>query len=235
MRRLGEAMRAVLSPKPLNEDVGTEPTRWALVSLPPALLDETWADPAAPDPALSAVLDGTPLPATGRHGRVIAVAATGAERAARLAFKLARLAQQEGEDTLFVDAKLGCGHGPLRGSSQPSGLADYLTGSSPLDAILRRDKANGLAILPAGYIPLPASTLLSAPPWRSAVMRLRRRFRTTVLVAPSVGEDGFSDIARRADGVVILIDRRAAPAYLEDRAELVTRVAPRATLFIALV
>ena len=209
--------------------------RWALLSLPPALQDESWTDLATPDPALGAVLDGTPLPATGQHGRLIAVAATGAEPAARLAFRLARLAQHEGKDTLLVDAKLGNGRGHARGAPPPSGLADYLAGSSTLDAVLRRTKADGFAVLTAGTAPLPASTLLSAPLWRSAVSRLRRRFRTTVVVAPSVGEDGFSDIVRRADGVVMLVDRHAAADYLEDRAELVTQVAPRASLFVALI
>ena len=234
VRRLGDAVLAVVSPQPLEAHASVS-AGWPIISLPPASLGEPHDNLTAPDPTLETILKGVSPPPGQRHGRVIAVVATGGEPAARLAIRLARLAQHEDKGTLLVDAKLGNGRGLLRGSPPPSGLADYLTGSSPLAAVLRRDKAGGLAILPAGNTPLPASTLLSAPPWRSAVAHLRRRFRTTVLVAPPVGEDGFSEIARCADGVLVLVDREATPAYLEDRAELVARIAPKASVFIALV
>ena len=226
-------MLGLVSPQPL-EVLASVSADWSVVPLPPASLGQPRGDLATPDPALVTILEGV-CPSPGkRYGRVIAVVATGAEPASRLAVRLARLAQHEG-DALLVDAKLGNGHGPVSGSSQASGLADYLTGSSPLATVLRRDKADGLAILPAGNAPLPASILLSAPPWRRVVAHLRRRFGTTVLIGPSVGEDGFSEIARCADSVLVLVDRHAAPDYLADRAELVARIAPAASVFIALV
>lgn len=227
---------AAVSGAVLDESAARASTGYTVVALPALDAEARLRDLSIPDPGVQGVLDRLPPPLSRRHGRVIVLSAVAGEPTARIAFKLARLAQVRSDAAVVIDAKLGIARAwqHVKSDEVGGGLADYLVGHKPLDALVRHTKAGGLAVVTAGQTDLPASSLLSTRRWPRAVRHLRGRFETIVVIAPAVGTDGFSDIASRADGIVLIADRHLAPDYLSDRADLIAAMAPKAALIVSL-
>jgi capsular exopolysaccharide synthesis family protein len=88
--------------------------------------------------------------------------------------------------------------------SQP-GLSNYLTGSAPLEAILRATSIPNLTLITAGTRPPSPSNLLNSEIFKELLAQLRQQFRYIIIDTPPVL--GFADarfVSVLVDGVLLV-------------------------------
>ena len=88
--------------------------------------------------------------------------------------------------------------------SQP-GLSNYLTGSAPLEAILRATSIPNLTLITAGTRPPSPSNLLNSEIFKELLTQLRQQFRYIIIDTPPVL--GFADarfVSVLVDGVLLV-------------------------------
>ncbi|MEM7566357.1 MAG: hypothetical protein AAF321_03905 [Pseudomonadota bacterium] len=217
---------AILDPETVRAATGCEAI--ALDAGGGGAMDGALAQPdrAACQFLLDAAMRGWPR----GQGGVIAVTALSEGAGPTIARRLAVLAHRVDGAALFVDADL---EATARRSRAPEGLADILQRGAEWRDMLRVP-SRGPAALPAGRATLRPALLFAMPYFSALFEEVRTRFAATVLVAPPIGSPALRPVLAGADTVIIAAGRTTSADYLADRAERVSRLAPRARVLIAL-
>jgi tyrosine-protein kinase Etk/Wzc len=134
------------------------------------------------------------------------------------------LAATEGR-VLLVDADLRrgdlCGHFGVEGRP---GLADVLSGTAPVDAVLRPTGAQNLDLLPAGTLPPNPAELLAGNRLQELLVDLGRRYGVVIVDTPPILSVADSALVGRHAGVNLLVIR-AGEHTIDEISHVVKRLA----------
>lgn len=135
--------------------------------------------------------------------------------------QLARAMAQGGEKVLLVDSDV---RRPtqhrLAGGSRGPGLTDVLLGQAAWRDVVRRDGAQGFALLPAGTASGLTLGLLHAEKLRALVAEFKGEYDRVLFDSPPIiGVSDASVLASVADGCLLLVQHRRNPAGMVLRAK----------------
>jgi len=145
----------------------------------------------------------------GRGAHVVAVtSAQHGEGKTAIAVGLARAAAQRGLRTVILDSDL---HWPsvagtIGFASVPHGLADVLTGGTPLSLALFKDPKSSALALPGAREPRNSSRLLSSGAMTQLIEHLRQTCDLVIIDAPPVlGTHDVRFVSSLADAVMMVV------------------------------
>lgn len=158
--------------------------------------------------AYGLMLAGILLRGNGKPPAVVAVVACRAgDGATTTALNLALMMARTGRPTALVDGNLRQPelHKALGVSLMP-GLAEVLTGKTPLQNATARTRVPDLSLVPAGEASASAQVLLSGPAMKGLLSGMRERFDLVILDTPPILQ--YPDalyVAKDVDGVVQVV------------------------------
>lgn len=156
----------------------------------------------------------TSLAFTTDHGvpRSLTVTSTRpAEGKTTTSYALARSLARTGRSVVLIDADM---RSPslhhVFDIKNSKGLSNYLSGDADIPAMIHRDLANGIALIPAGPLPPNAAELLTGDRLRHMIQELTAAFDHVILDVPPVM--GLADtplIASQVEGTIFVIQSHA--------------------------
>jgi capsular exopolysaccharide synthesis family protein len=130
------------------------------------------------------------------------------------------LALQRERRALLIDSDLRRGSvAGLVGARPRPGLAEYLQGQEPLEAVLQRGMGENLYIMPSGAQISDPGELIGSSRLRELLSRLRPLFDWIVIdTPPSVQFSDTGMIADLCDGVLLVLGAGLTPVQIAKRA-----------------
>jgi capsular exopolysaccharide synthesis family protein len=208
---------------PPRQEAGGEAAAVEPVVVPPpsdvVVLQEPWSGVTEAFRSLRTALvfgDRQPPPRV-----IVLTSARAAEGKTMTSANLACALAEGGARVVLVDADL---RHPrchtLLGIDRVPGLSDVLGRTAPLTAALRAAGPRGLWVLPAGRFPSNPVGLLGSERAATLIERLRRRFDFVIVdTPPALSVTDAALLARRADGVLLVLRGQVTPRDLALRAQ----------------
>jgi len=156
-------------------------------------------------------------------GKLLVFTSAGAGEGKSLtSFNLAYVCAEVGEKVLLIDADL---HRPRQhkiiGSEQTPGLINVVVGEAALDQAIQKTTLPNFDFLPSGRLEnANVYGLMDTDEMRDVFQEARQRYDRVILDAPPlIGVSDTAQLARMADGVVLVIQHRKYPRSLCKRAK----------------
>jgi capsular exopolysaccharide synthesis family protein len=140
-------------------------------------------------------------------GVIAITAARPGEGKTTLTIALGRALAASGRRVVAVDGDIRQpSFDPVFGTGGLPGLTDHLAGLAPVAAIIRRDAASPLDVIPAGGLARPALSLFMSPALPALLRELRERYDVVLLdVPPAFALAEGRVLARQADGALLCV------------------------------